>query len=171
MVSSKKQILIAVIVAALLVPVVYFVYPQITGSATLIPADFLEEDGWILDEIKDTEGGQINYYLKDNEKSLIIRTRTFDTETEAMNLFAYDFNLKYTRDPVYFKYKDGAFHTIFFSKFQGKGPWLTLIIREGNTMVEFIYANQREDANWEYSGDYDADILWLTSTAIKTIGE
>jgi len=168
----KRRVVVVSVTLVFLALAAFFIYPQITGFAT-IEADFLEEDGWVLDEVKALENGQTNYYENHEvgNYSLIIRTRTFETLSEAMNKFAYNFNLDNTRDPVYFKYKDGAFHTIYFNKFQGKGPWLTLMVRDGQTMTEFIYANQKEMTGWEYSGDYDADILWLTSTAIRVIGE
>ncbi|MDP6585887.1 MAG: hypothetical protein QF535_14620, partial [Anaerolineales bacterium] len=133
----KRGAVIASATLVFLALAAFFVYPQITGFATKIDADFLEEDGWILDEIREVEFGQVNYYENHEigNKSLIIRTRTFETLSEAMNTFAFDFNIENTRDPVYFKYKDGAFHSIYFNKFWGKGPWLTLIVRDGQTMT------------------------------------
>lgn len=163
-----KQILIISATLIVLLPLVYFTYPQITGSTVLIKPNLLEDEGWTLTKTNDTTYGQINYYTKD-EQELVIRIRSYPIESDAMNSFAGHYNLKSMKDPQYFKYKDQAFHAIYINNFGiGAGPWLIFTVLDGKNLAEFIYTNE---AGKEYSGDYDKDVEMLKEIAIKTLGK
>lgn len=164
-----RQIIIVSVILVFLAPLVYFTYPQLTGSATMINSGMLEKEGWTFTETKNTENGTIYYYNQGNSTELIIRTRTYDTESDAMNALAGHYNLKNMRDAEYIKYKEGAFHAIYLNKFFGRGPWLTLNFIDKKDYIELIYTN--EEKGTEYSGDYDKDLDMLKDLAIKLFGE
>ena len=152
--AIAASMIIVVVLAMVVASTTYSPLPKapISGAAV--------GPGWKLERTAEVENGHKWMYINENG-SLDIRIREFDTEAEANKLYVDIFMSDDLKLTELFPFTQNSMVAIFHAG-SGKGPWLVLVAQDGNKYLDMAYANQN---GYSYDGKFEEDKEWLKDIA------